>query len=341
MDAINLPSLPLPLLSAVLGCVLAVLVWRLEPGTRRMPQLLSAMFVVITIESLLVAARFGYGIQNLAMVQAIMPLLVGPLLYLSFASLAVDDQRLRRIAIWHFGIILLLVLATQILPRRYVPLDWAISASYLFYAALLLRLWRRGPDALIRARLDLVTAISGWMLAGIGLLLLLFILDSAIAISFARARAGQATALIAYGSALLILILVLLLIALPRILSAQPVDSLPVDPDEDFAGLEAKARALLTSTGLYLDPDLSVQRLSRRLHVPERRLSRAINESQGMNVSQYVNRFRLDHAADLLRETDESVAEIMTRSGFLTRSNFYREFQRVHGTSPANFRRRT
>ena len=69
-----------------------------------------------------------------------------------------------------------------------------------------------------------------------------------------------------------------------------------------------------------------------------RNLSAAINQSKGMNVSQYVNGFRLAHAATSLRETQLSVTEIAALSGFLSRSNFYREFQRSYGQSPVTYR---
>jgi AraC-like DNA-binding protein len=107
---------------------------------------------------------------------------------------------------------------------------------------------------------------------------------------------------------------------------------------DDNAKLEHDARDVLMSTQLYLEPDLSVQRLARRLHVPVCALSVAVNQTQGMNVSQYVNQFRMEHAADLLRGSDESVAKVMAQSGFLARSNFYREFQKVYGQTPAAFR---
>ena len=95
---------------------------------------------------------------------------------------------------------------------------------------------------------------------------------------------------------------------------------------------------MLEKSQLYLDPDLSVQRLARRLHLPVRTLSSAINQSEGINVSQWVNGFRLAHAAQLLETTKAPVSDVMTQSGFLTRSNFYREFQRVYGQSPASYR---
>lgn len=109
-------------------------------------------------------------------------------------------------------------------------------------------------------------------------------------------------------------------------------------PDADGAALEARARQVLMETKLFLDTDLTVDRLAKRLVVPSRALSLAINQTKGMNVSQYVNDFRLDHAAALLADGQGSVAEVMEQSGFLTRSNFYREFQRRFGKTPAAYR---
>ncbi|MEM8539331.1 MAG: AraC family transcriptional regulator [Pseudomonadota bacterium] len=75
--------------------------------------------------------------------------------------------------------------------------------------------------------------------------------------------------------------------------------------------------------------------------VPTRSLSAAVNRTRGMNLSQYVNQFRLAHAARLLTDTDESVTAISLGSGFMARSNFYREFQRVYKQSPIEYRETT
>lgn len=96
---------------------------------------------------------------------------------------------------------------------------------------------------------------------------------------------------------------------------------------------------MLIETQLFLDTDLTLERLARRLHVPTRAVSEAINQSQGMNVSQYVNGFRLTHAAELLKTTDLPVTQVTEQSGFLTRSNFYREFERVFAMSPSAYRK--
>ncbi len=337
----SLVALPLPVLSALLCAVLAVLVRRLDLGNDRAPILFSLLFALFALEATLVAFRFGYGIKRLIFVQGILPLLVGPLMYLGFAALAVSPGRFRRLVLWHLGAVVAVVLGAQLLPMRMVPLDWAISGSYLFYAAALFLMWRKGPDHLVLARLDVSRSAAQWMLWGVGLLTVLLVLDSAISISFAMQEGGRASALISYGSILLIVFLLAVFFVLPPFLTARPAKVKPPSgADANAAQLEGAARDLLEGTGLYLDPDLTIQRLAKRLHVPVRGLSAAINESQGMNVSQYVNGFRLSHAADLLCRSDESIATVMAQSGFLTRSNFYREFQRVYGQSPAVYRQR-
>lgn len=334
-----LASMPLPVLSALLCAVISILVRRLDPGSNRTPALLSALFAVFALQAILVALRFGYGVESLALVQRVLPLLVGPLMYLAFSALSVPEDRFRRGVRWHLGAVAFMVAGFQLAPVRLGPLDWVISASYLFYAVALIRLWRQGPDNLIHAHLDMARNVTHWMLWGAGLLSVLLVLDSAIAVSFAMQEGGRALAIISYGSILLILAFLVLAFVLPRLLTTHRARSkAPTEPGFDAARLEIAARDMLTTTRLYLDPDLSVGRLAKRLHVPVRSLSLAINESQGMNVSQYVNGFRLSHATDLLRNGDDSVAKVMAQSGFLTRSNFYREFQRVYGQSPAAYR---
>jgi AraC-like DNA-binding protein len=91
---------------------------------------------------------------------------------------------------------------------------------------------------------------------------------------------------------------------------------------------------------IYKDVDLNLNRLARRLNLPARSVSGAINRRHGMNVSQYVNTYRVKEACRLLSETDESVTRIIFESGFLTKSNFNREFLRVTGSTPSAWRQK-
>ncbi|WP_234416587.1 helix-turn-helix transcriptional regulator [Ruegeria sp. Alg231-54] len=179
---------------------------------------------------------------------------------------------------------------------------------------------------------------SNWLLCGIGFLVFVLVLDNAIAIDFAVNKGANASMLISYGTVPLIFLLATS-ITLPVMFSkANAVsNAAPVANTEDAEVVE-RLKALMDEQQPFLDPNITAQRLAKRLSLPARTVSSAVNRTQGTNMSQYVNEFRLTHAARLLAETDEGVANIAAQSGFLARSNFYRAFQRVYGQSPIEYR---
>ena len=332
--------LPLPILTALLGAGIAVLILRLDLGSKSATVLFALLFALLSFSSLLVGLRFGYGLEQVILIQRTLPMLVGPLLYLGFAAFVIPKERFTR-ALWlHLSVAFAVIALVLLSPRPIYALDWVITLSYVFYLAALWRLWRRGPDYLIHAYFDVAQKVSNWMLRGMVLLLTILLIDTVIALDFMLNEGRNAKTLISLASIPFIVGLLVFIFVLPSLIAAPRAKSAALfegERDENVR-LEQEARAFLNETQLYLEPDLSVQRLSRRLHVTVRALSVAINRTQDMNVSQYVNQFRMAHAADLLRGTDESVTKVMAQSGFLTRSNFYREFQRVYGCSPAAYR---
>ena len=91
--------------------------------------------------------------------------------------------------------------------------------------------------------------------------------------------------------------------------------------------------SLMRREQTYLDPNLTILRLSRRLHIPEKRLSASVNRATGGNVSRYINRWRIEHACNLML-SGQNITEAMLGSGFNTKSNFNREFLRIQHCSP-------
>ena len=331
--------LPLPLLTFLLATLACAMVWRIDPGTALARRFFTAVFALIALVTLLIGLRFGYGMERLVAVQRIVPLFIGPTIWLGFVSLTRPPVRVRPLAWLHFGIAAAVALLPQILPLLRTAFDLAIAASYLLYGTALLRLWRKGPDALPFARLGMTEGLRRWMLVAAAMLAIMLVFDLAIAASFALERREEAVRLIALGSGLSLLALLAAIMMFPRNDAPVPVSKAAQKRDDgDDERLEAAARTLLTVESLYLDTDLTLDRLAKRLHVPSRTLSAAINRTQGVNVSQYVNGFRLDHAVRLLHGSNLSVREIAERSGFLTRSNFYRAFNRAYGCTPAQFR---
>ncbi|MEM9229645.1 MAG: AraC family transcriptional regulator [Pseudomonadota bacterium] len=340
MDSPALLNLPLPLLTALLCGVIAVLIGQLRTLIPRSRVLFVILFVLCASEALLVGLRFGYGMTALTPVQRFLPLYLGPLMYLGFAALTQSTDRFARSAIAHLGAPIVAFAYFQVVLDDMSAIDGLISASYLMYLSALFLLWRKGGDALIHAPVGLTRSLSNWILRGIGLLAFVLFMDTAIALDFIVNRGANAAVLISYGTVPLVFILVAMLVALPSLL-APPATAPRPDPamDRQDGVIERRLNTLLTQDHLFLDPDLTVQRLAKRLHLPARSVSAAVNRTCGMNVSQYVNQHRLQHAADLLANGNESVTKIAEQSGFMTRSNFYREFRRVHGQSPSEYRK--
>lgn len=106
------------------------------------------------------------------------------------------------------------------------------------------------------------------------------------------------------------------------------------EPDAQNSRILRDLSTLLEGEKLYLDPDLTLARLSRKMGVPLKQLSTAINAVTGENVSRLINGYRIGHACTLLAQ-GQSVTTAMLDSGFNTKSNFNREFSRITGQTPS------
>ena len=110
----------------------------------------------------------------------------------------------------------------------------------------------------------------------------------------------------------------------------------------DDRALGRRIRDALTSERLYLDPELKVAGLARRLREPVYRISRAITAGLGEpNFNRLVNRYRIEHAMTQLHAPDSadlSILEIALDSGFASIGPFNRAFKEMTGQTPRAFR---
>jgi len=86
--------------------------------------------------------------------------------------------------------------------------------------------------------------------------------------------------------------------------------------------------------------DLSVADLARRLHTTPRSLERRFHQALGRTVREEILRCRLDRVKRLLADTDLSVAQIVSASGFSSPDAMARAIQRESGTTPLKLRAR-
>lgn len=324
-----MPSLPIPAFVAL------ALAWLLARAILRRdgPPVFLCLLGLCAAQSLLTALSLHYGLPWAYAIRPITAGLIPPLAWLAFTTTAFRDPFPRDAAHLIGPAFILFCRVTQ--PA---VLDVAIPALYLCYGASILWTLRRGADDLPRLGLGagaqpaLIWRLIGWAL-------ITSALSDAVIVGVSIAgRADLVPLIVGLASSLTLLIVGAL--ALTPDLSPEAGPDAP-EPDaettEAQTALIARLNDLLTRDKLYLDPDLTLNRLARRLHVPAKRLSEAINRQTGGNVARLINGMRIRAACQVL-QAGQSVTEAMLASGFNTKSNFNRAFRLATGTSPSEWR---
>lgn len=83
--------------------------------------------------------------------------------------------------------------------------------------------------------------------------------------------------------------------------------------------------------------DISLKSLSDALGYSYSYLSAYFHKNFGIGFSEYVNRFRLEEAAQLLKNTDMNVTQAAMNSGFTTIRNFNLTFKKRFHVSPSDW----
>jgi len=103
-----------------------------------------------------------------------------------------------------------------------------------------------------------------------------------------------------------------------------------------------KLSQLMEIEKIYLDPDLTLSELARRLHIHANQLSRIINERFGQNFNDYINKYRIREAQRKLSDPlnrDKNILEILYETGFYSKSVFNTAFKKITGQTPSAYRR--
>jgi AraC-like DNA-binding protein len=92
----------------------------------------------------------------------------------------------------------------------------------------------------------------------------------------------------------------------------------------------------------HLDHDITIDTLAKRLSLPERTLSRILNQNFGRNFFEFINAYRVDEAKRLLscpEHKDSSMLEVMHEAGFTSKSTFNAIFKKHLGQTPSQYRK--
>lgn len=331
-------ALPIPLMFALV--LLFLLARSLREDLR--PTLFSALLFFCAFQGGLISLVQYYGVTSLRFVQPVTATIVPPLAWVTFQSTALRPFELRRDGVH------LLVPAFTAFCAVFAPatLDAAVSGIFLAYGgAILIRLGVRSSDLpLVRLEAGPVPALI-WKAVGAALIVSA-LTDTMIAVALVYRQAWLQPLIVSVFSSLALFAIGLLSLSKEAAGEPEPGEREAgaggFGPDVEALGaqqrgdeeLMARLNRLAEEQRPYLDPNLTLARLARKLQVPAKQLSATINRVTGDNVSRYINRFRIEHACRLLQE-GETVTGAMLASGFNTKSNFNREFARVLTMSPS------
>ena len=80
--------------------------------------------------------------------------------------------------------------------------------------------------------------------------------------------------------------------------------------------------------------------LANECHMSETHFRRVFQEKMNMTPVEYVNFVRIKKACELIDKTDISMEDVAEKVGFITPSTFNRNFRRIIGTSPYQWKKR-
>ncbi len=109
--------------------------------------------------------------------------------------------------------------------------------------------------------------------------------------------------------------------------------------EDDAIALLASLNQVMQTQQLYLNPNLSLAQLAKKVGGLQTTVSQALNDKLNKSFNVYVNEFRIEHAKKLLiNESHLNMDLIAERSGFNSTSTFFSVFKKIAGQTPASYR---
>jgi len=362
-------SIPLPfVITLLLGILAAVLYVRQEEKEK-------PAFLFLTLCALTTAIVGMRWTLDLAILRSLQPLFASLIPATAWYCFSQAHGK-KHIHFIHFIAPLVVMIAALTYPFWRPPIDPILTLLYIGYGFALIKASLNSkavPENVSFSEIE--KAQKAERIAGF-MLLFSAAIDGALAIDFAFFQGEHAVYILMIGHTLLLPILSLAVVIVSLSIRSHDHDEEPLTPDQPDQKKDATAPSsvttedtkytdpplkeksnnttldetevdviikkldgLMTDKEVFLDPDLTLDRLARKLIIPARHISNAVNQVHGRNISQVINEYRIERAKQLLENTLDPITQVYLNSGFQTKSNFHREFTRITQQTPSAYRR--
>lgn len=337
---------PLPFLTALFLVIIIIQIARYD--NKRAPLITVVTLSLYAIQSILLGLNWSV-VKISPLILSNVAMLLPPLTWLSLNEHTGCYRTSGRYIVFIVTALVILVNNLGFWLGQDLVID---GVSILLYAGFGLHLiwlgWHEDFEWMETRPLHAVTPNRrAYFIVG-AILLLSSSIDVMIAIDVKLNDSQISSALVGYSNLGLLIILLMMFFRLgdpARRRQAETQESNKADKapstlmvDPELTAVLDQVETLMNTTHLYREENLSLKRIANKAKLPSRQISNAVNTLKAMNVPQYVNTFRIEDACRMLAQTDTPVTEIVFAVGFSTKSNFNREFQRVTGISPSQWR---
>ncbi|AUI87935.1 AraC family transcriptional regulator [Vibrio azureus] len=337
-------AIPVPFVVSMLLGLLAI---SLYAQFSQQGKIASVFVGLCAVTTSMVGLRWTFGLSIFSIVQPILASIIPVVAWYAFAH---ANRGLGFLPIKHLIVPLLVVISVVIQPWLALPLDVLLTLIYASYGVALIR-FSSQEIALVNISLGnwegvkKAKNIAGWML------IFSACVDTLMSLDFAFNHGELSPYIVTAAHLILLPVLSIAVVVVgintpvldelksKHISTSDEATSSQVMSSERAHEITSQLDAKIRQDLLYLDPELTLSKLTRKLGIPAKQISIAVNQIYEQNISKVINGYRIEHAKNSLETSQDTITQIFMNSGFQTKSNFNREFSRVVGMTPSAYRK--
>jgi len=336
-------------LSAAIICLLLALGFLASKKLQVLPaRLLGVNYLIYALQNFLAVLVFGAGLEFAAVLRAAIAMTLGPASYFYYCSLVGSEAAHNRWLLHLLPAALVFVLCFTHSPLADLT-ELMIIGSFAIYLIFTCKLLVGGKQRLQQLAQH-ADAAYRWLLILAAIMAINLIVEIWV---YTESRSGvpltQSWAIFLGAAVFLffhIATLLLVIMRAPLMEWMHALQDLRLSKIKPMSDAEARDiferwQVAVIERELYKrEGGVTLDQAGRILVIPARQISQAINRIYGSSFSQYLNDCRVKAAQTLLRDNaDMPITTLMMEAGFSTKSNFNKEFLRVTGLSPSDYRK--
>ncbi|MDD1780090.1 AraC family transcriptional regulator [Enterovibrio sp. ZSDZ35] len=122
--------------------------------------------------------------------------------------------------------------------------------------------------------------------------------------------------------------------------STRVLSNMPASETKDAGTVQSKVSDVVNFVMQNYQSPIRLKTVADMLGMTESYFSRFFHQASGHRFTDFVNRVRVQRACVLLRDSEDTIANISQIVGFHNLANFSRQFRRIKGVSPLVYRKK-